>query len=479
VISPLLTDLYQLTMAYGYWKLGMHDREAVFQLIFRKNPFKGNYAVACGLASVIDFLQDWQFAADDLAYLGSLKSGNGEVLFPAEFLDYLGQLKFSCDIDAIPEGTVVFAQEPLVRIKGPLLQAQLIESTLLNIINFQTLIATKAARVCQAAQGEPVLEFGMRRAQGPDGALSASRAAYIGGCEATSNVLAGKLYGIPVRGTHAHSWVTAFSDEITAFEEYAKVMPHNCVLLVDTYDTLKGVENAIKIAKKLRARGAELRGIRLDSGDLAALSVKARHLLDAAGFTETKIVASNCLDEYIIENLKKSGAKISVWGVGTNLVTAYDQPALDGVYKLSALRDADGQWQYKLKLSEQAVKISNPGIYQVRRFFRDEQQLMDVMYDVELGISDIPEMVLLDHAAKEIKLTDYDACVDLLLPVFRGGELVYAQESIHELRERAIQEVSQFLKGQAGQAYPVGLEKKLHDLKQQLIEKLSTVNALS
>jgi nicotinate phosphoribosyltransferase len=479
VISPLLTDLYQLTMAYGYWKLGMHDREAVFQLIFRKNPFKGNYALACGLESVIDFLKDWRFEADDIDYLATLKAANGEALFPADFLDYLAGLKFSCDIDAIPEGTVVFAHEPLVRIKGPLLQAQIIESTLLNIINFQTLIATKAARVCQAAKGEPVLEFGMRRAQGPDGALSASRAAYIGGCEGTSNVLAGKLYDIPVRGTHGHSWVTAFTDELSAFEAYAKVMPHNCVLLVDTYDTLQGVKHAIQIGKKLRAQGGELRGIRLDSGDLADLSVKARKLLDAAGFPATKIVASNSLDEYLIENLKKSGAKISVWGVGTSLMTAYDQPALDGVYKLTALRDAKGHWQYKLKLSEQAVKISNPGIYQVRRFFRDEQQLMDVMFDVELGISDTPEMVLLDHAAKEIKLGDYDACVDLLQPIFRKGELVYISEPIHEVRKRAIQEVSQFLKTQGVQAYPVGLEKKLYDLKQELIEKLSTENSLS
>jgi nicotinate phosphoribosyltransferase len=477
VRSPLLTDLYQLTMAYGYWKLNMHDREAVFQLIFRKNPFKGNYAVACGLAQLIDFLKNWRFSPDDIAYLRSLRVGNGEALFPEDFLEYLSNLRFTCDIDAIPEGTVVFPHEPLVRIKGPLLQGQLIESTLLNIINFQTLVATKAARVCQAAGDEPVLEFGLRRAQGPDGALSASRAAFVGGCEATSNVLAGKLYGIPVRGTHAHSWVTAFADERTAFAAYAQVLPHNCVLLVDTYDTLQGVAHAIEIGHELRARGFELLGIRLDSGDMATLSIAARKMLDAAGFEKTKIVASNSLDEYIIRDLHKQGACISVWGVGTQLATAYDHPALDGVYKLTALRDADGAWQYKLKLSEQAVKISNPGIYQVRRFFVDEQQVMDIMYDVELGIPEMPSLVMVDDPAKCSKLMDYDASVDLLQPVFAKGKLVYREESIHEVRERALQQVKQFVQAYPADIYPVGLEQSLYVLKQKLVDELSAANS--
>jgi nicotinate phosphoribosyltransferase len=475
VISPLLTDLYQLTMAYGYWKLGMHDREAVFQLIFRKNPFRGNYAVACGLGNVIEFLQNWHFSPDDLAYLATL-SANDEPLFPEEFLTYLGQLQFSCDIDAILEGTVVFPHEPLIRIKGPLLQGQLIESTLLNLINFQTLIATKASRVCQAAAGESVLEFGLRRAQGPDGALSASRAAYVGGCEATSNVLAGQRYDIPVRGTHAHSWVTAFNDEMSAFEAYAKVMPQNCVLLVDTYDTLTGVNHAIEIGKKLRAQGSKLLGIRLDSGDLATLSKKARKLLDAAGFAETKIVASNSLDEYEIRQLRAQGAQISVWGVGTSLATAYDHPALDGVYKLSALRDVDGNWQYKLKLSEQAVKISNPGIYQVRRFFKGNEQVTDVMYDMELGIPANPEMVSLDEPAKTVPLKQYDSSVDLLQPIFRSGKLVQAVESIHAIRARAIEQVAQFVRSFPEEIYPVGLEKNLGLLKQQLVKELSAAN---
>src|SRR5579872_2098236 len=303
VISPLLTDLYQLTMAYGYWKLGIHEREAVFHQIFRKQPFKGDYSVACGLATVIEFLQDWHFEEEDIDYLRSLNAVNGHPLFTSDFLDYLKNVRFSCDIDAIPEGTVVFPHEPLLRVKGPLLQCQLIESTLLNIINFQTLIATKASRVCLAACGDSVLEFGLRRAQGPDGALSASRASYIGGCAATSKILAGKLYDIPVRGTHAHSWVTAFADELSAFSAYAEVMPHNCVLLVDTYDTIAGVRHAIEIGKRLRERGAELLGVRLDSGDMAALSIQARQLLDEAGFQQTQIIASNSLDEYAIQQM--------------------------------------------------------------------------------------------------------------------------------------------------------------------------------
>ena len=472
MISPLLTDLYQLTMAYGYWKCGLHEREAVFHLIFRKHPFRENYAVACGLASVIDFLQEWHFSEDDIAYLSTLQTSNGKILFPTDFLAYLKKLRFTCDIDAIAEGTVVFPNEPLLRVKGPLLQGQLIESTLLNLINFQTLVATKAARVCQAAKGDTVLEFGLRRAQGPDGALSASRAAYIGGCSATSNVLAGNLYDIPVRGTHAHSWVTAFPDEISAFKAYAEVMPHNCVLLVDTYDTINGIKNAIEVGKELRANGAELKGIRLDSGDLVSLSIKARAMLDEAGFTQTKIIASNSLDEYVITEMKQKGAQISIWGVGTNLVTAYDHPALDGVYKLSALRDENNQWQYKLKLSEQAVKISNPGIHQVRRFFSENSEVVDVMYDINLGISSSPEMVSLDAPHREKRLTTKDHFIDLLKPVFQQGQLIYPVESIHQLRERALQQVEQFSK----LTFVVGLEKKLHNVKQQLIKEVSIKN---
>lgn len=450
MISPLLTDLYQLTMAYGYWKLGMHEREAVFHQFYRKHPFGGNYAVACGLATLIDFLKNWHFSNSDIAYLSTLKTMNQKPLFTDDFLDYLSTLRFTCDVAAVPEGELVFANEPMVRIKGPLIQGQLLESTLLNIMNFQTLIATKASRIYQAAKGDTVLEFGLRRAQGPDGALSASRAAYIGGCDATSNVFAGKLYDIPVRGTHAHSWVTVFPDEFSAFAAYAEVMPDNCVLLVDTYDTIKGVSHAIEIGKKMREKGAKLLGIRLDSGDMASLSIKARQMLDQAGFSDTQIMASNSLNEYIMAEMKHANAQISVWGVGTHLVTSFDQPALDGVYKLSALRDEQGSWQYKLKLSEQTVKISHPGIYQIRRYPHK-----DVLYDIEMGMSE-----------------DVGDSHDVLIPIFEQGNLVYQQETIHALRARAIQRVSDFMKAHANVSYPVSLEHRLKNLKQQLISKV-------
>ncbi|MDR3490630.1 MAG: nicotinate phosphoribosyltransferase [Gammaproteobacteria bacterium] len=477
MISPLLTDLYQLTMAYGYWRLNMHERESVFHLVFRNNPFQGNYTVACGLATVIEFIQQWKITSEDIEYLKSLKNADGSELFSIEFLTYLAEMKITCNIDAIPEGTVVFPQEPLLRVQGPLLQCQLLETALLNIVNFQTLIATKAARICQAVgEGDEVLEFGLRRAQGPDGALSASRAAYIGGCAATSNVLAGKLYDIPVRGTHAHNWVTAFADEKTAFAAYAEVMPQNCVLLVDTYDTLKGIENAISIGQQLRLQGAELLGVRLDSGDLAKLSIQARSILDAAGFTETRIVASNTLDEYSIASLRTQGAPITVWGVGTHLVTAYDEPALDGVYKLSALRELDGRWEYKLKLSEQSLKISNPGIYQVRRFFSKGQPVMDILYDIEIGISDSPQAQTYKQPTENISISGYDASQDLLVPVLVQGRVIYSAESIHLIRQRAVSQVAQFRKFYSEQSYAVGLEKDLFDLKHKLIKELKSPN---
>lgn len=469
--TPLLTDLYQLTMAYGYWKLNMHEKTSAFHLLFRKNPFKGNYALSCGLASVVEFLKAWRFQADDLAYLATLKNSHQGPLFEQAFLDYLGQLRFTCSMDAIPEGTVVFPHIPLLRIEGPLLQCQLLETPLLNMINFQTLIATKASRVCKAAAGDPVIEFGMRRAQGPDGALSASRAAYIGGCIATSNTLAGKLYDIPLRGTHAHSWVTAFPNELQAFTAYAEIMPHNCVLLVDTYGTVEGVKNAITIGKKLRNEGADLLAIRLDSGDMADLSVKARKLLDDAGFEKTGILASNSLDEYVIKDLKAKKAAISSWGVGTHLATAYDQPALDGVYKLAALRDDNGKWIHKLKLSDQEVKISNPGRHQVRRFFSNDQYVMDVIYDLELGISDSPDSILLNAELQHKKLNDYDASVDLLEPVFINGDHVQPPKSIHNIRKDAIAEVSYFHRTHGDAVYPVGLEQNLYHLKQELIKE--------
>ena len=381
----LLTDLYQLTMACGYWKAGHSDREAVFHLTYRRPPFGGGYAIAAGIAPALEYLQRLRFTPDDLAYLATLEDNEGKPLFPRGFLDHLGGLKLACSVDGVPEGSLVFPHEPILRITGPIVQAQIVETALLDIINFQTLIATKSSRIAQAARGAPVLEFGLRRAQGIDGAVSASRAAFIGGSAATSNVLAGKLFGIPVRGTHAHSWIMFHGDELEAFRAYADALPGNCTFLVDTYDTLDGVANAITIGRELRAKGHALAGIRLDSGDLAHLSIEARRMLNDGGFPDAKIVASNDLDEHVITSLHEQGAKIDIFGVGTRLVTAYDQPALGGVYKLGAYREADGTWRDAIKLSEQPIKISNPGVLQVRRLRRGNEIVGDVIYDAEAG----------------------------------------------------------------------------------------------
>jgi nicotinate phosphoribosyltransferase len=469
----LLTDLYQLTMAYGYWKSGVAEREAAFHLFFRRNPFQGGYALACGLQTIMEYARAFAFEGSDLEYLASLRGNDGKPLFEQGFLDYLGAMRFDCDIDAMPEGTVVFAHEPMVRVTGPIIQCQLLETPLLNLVNFATLVATKAARVCQAARGEPVLEFGLRRAQGADGGVTASRAAYVGGCAATSNVLAGKLFDIPVKGTHAHSWVMFFDDELESFSTYARAMPNNCVFLVDTYDSLEGVRRAIEVGKALRARGHEMVGIRLDSGDLAHLSIEARKLLDEAGFPAASIVASNDLDEHIIKSLKEQGATIGVWGVGTKLVTAYDQPALGGVYKLSAVRGADGRWQHKIKLSEQSIKISNPGILQVRRFVRDGQFLADMIYDQDTGITEDRRLHDIEDPLQLREIGDHDGHADLLVPVFRGGAAVYAPPAIHAVRDHARDQLAQvdartrrFLNPQI---YPTGLEHSLHERKLALI----------
>ena len=471
----LLTDFYQITMAYGYWKAKVNSKEAVFHMFFRNNPFKGGFTIACGLEYVIDYLENFSFDKTDVAYLASLRGNDGKPVFEKGFLDYLGDLKFECDVDAVPEGTVVFPHEPLIRVQGPIIQSQILETVLLNIINFQTLIATKAARMLIASQGEPILEFGLRRAQGIDGALAASRAAYIGGCSATSNVLAGKLFGIPARGTHAHSWVMSFDDEIEAFKEYAKALPNNCVFLVDTYDTLEGVKRAVDAGKWLRRQGHELIGIRLDSGDLAYLSIEARKILDAEGFPDAKIIASNELDENIIVSLKDQGAKIAVWGVGTKLITAYDQPALGGVYKLSAVRAPGGEWKYKVKLSEQAAKVSNPGILQARRYSKGGQAIADVIYDQSTDLSKGCIMVdPFDMTRQKRILADYEFR-DLLVPVFRKGRRVYPKVTIEEAKENARQNLEWFHSGVKRfvnpHQFPVGLEKSLYALKTDLILK--------
>jgi nicotinate phosphoribosyltransferase len=473
--SPLLTDLYQLTMAYGYWKSGRAERPAVFELIFRKAPFHSGFTIAAGLDLAIEFIRSFRFNEEDVAFLKTLTGNNGQPLFDRGFLDYLRTLRLTCDVEGIPEGTVVFPNEPLLRVQGPILQCQLLETALLNLINFQSLVATKAARVCLAVRGEPVLEFGLRRAQGVDGALSASRAAYIGGCAATSNVLAGKMYGIPVRGTHAHSWVMSFDSETEAFETYAEAMPNNCVFLVDTYDTLEGVRRAVESGLRLRERGHEMVGIRLDSGDLAWLSIEARKILDAAGFPKAVIVGSNDLDEHVIASLKEQGATINVWGVGTKLVTAYDQPALGGVYKLTAIADEQGQWVYKLKLSEQTIKISTPGIHQVRRFRSGDEFIADAIYDVQRGAPESMTIVDPLDSTRRKHLAAGTHFEDLLVPLFRKGEPVYQSPTLQEIRERTDRQLAQFHSGVKRMLnphqYPVGLELGLHDLKTELILK--------
>jgi nicotinate phosphoribosyltransferase len=471
----LLTDLYQLTMAYGYWKTGRHDQESVFHLFFRQHPFGGGFTVAAGLATVVEYLEILRFAPEDIAYLAGLRGNDEQLLFEPAFLDYLAQMRFGCDVHGIPEGTIVFPHEPLLRVTGPLLQAQLLETALLNIVNFQTLVATKAARINLATRGEPVLEFGLRRAQGIDGALAASRAAYLGGCAATSNVLAGRLFGIPVRGTHAHSWVMCFDDELEAFRAYAQAMPNNCVFLVDTYSTLEGVRHAIEVGKEMRRQGHEMIGIRLDSGDLAWLSIEARRMLDEAGFSKATIVASNDLDEQIIASLKDQGATIGVWGVGTRLITAYDQPALGGVYKLAAIRGRQGDWEYKVKLSEQTIKVSNPGIQQARRYCRNGEAIGDVIFDEQYPISGDCTMVDPMDMTHRKTIPSGTPGEDLLAPVFCRGQCVYRLPSLEQSRKRLQEQLEMFHAGVKRfvnpHRYPVGLELGLHERKTKLILK--------
>jgi nicotinate phosphoribosyltransferase len=469
----LLTDLYQLTMAAGYWKTGAGERDAVFHLTYRRPPFQGGYAVVAGIAPAIAFLRRLKFEADDIAYLAELRDAKNAPLFERGFLEYLAAMRFQCTVDAMPEGTLAFPHEPIVRVEGPIVQAQLVETALLTIVNYQTLIATKSARVCQAARGAPVMEFGLRRAQGIDGGISGSRAAYIGGAAATSNVLAGKLLGIPVRGTHAHSWVMFHSDELAAFRAYAEAMPGNCTFLVDTYDTLDGVRNAITVGHELRAKGYELAGIRLDSGDLAHLSQQARRLLDEGGFPSARIVASNDLDEYLINSLNEQGAKIDSYGVGTKLVTGFDQPALGGVYKLGATRDADG-WRDVIKLSEQPIKISNPGILQVRRLRRDGEMVGDIIFDRERGVA-APTLHDIEDPSRAPHTPNHDDSEDLLVTYMQRGEMARAPDDLETARARAAKQLEslsvrtkRFLNPQP---YPVGLDRHVHARKQQLIKE--------
>ena len=470
----LRTDFYQLTMAAAAWKGRVAGKEAVFHLSFRRSPFEGGYAVAAGLEDVVDLVLHHGFTPDDLAFLAGQQGSDGKPLFEPAFLDWLAGAKLDVDVDAVPEGTVVFPHEPLLRVRGPVVPCMLLETPLLTVVNFQTLVATKAARTVLAARGAPVVDFGLRRAQGFDGSLSASRAAYVGGVAATSNVLAGKLYGIPVKGTHAHSWVMLFDDELEAFMAYARAMPANTILLVDTYDTLEGVHHAVEVGRWLAREGHRLAGIRLDSGDLAWLSQQARKMLDEAGLADAAIVASNELDEHVIQALQDQQAAIGIWGVGTRLVTGWGEPALGGVYKLSAVRDGpDEPWIYRVKLSEQLAKTTVPGIQQVRRYRHADGFLGDVLFDTLLGLPPAPEMVdPLDFTRRRVipEGTPYE---DLLVPVLRGGAPVWTAPPLASVRARSAEQLERFHSGVKRlvhpHAYPVGLERNLYDLRTRLI----------
>ncbi len=469
-----LTDLYELTMGAGYLATGLAEREAVFSLSFRGLPFGGGYAIAAGLDDALEILEDFRFEPADIDYLAGLR-GDGGPIFRPDFLEYVAALRFRCDVDAIAEGTAVFPNEPLIRVRGTLFQAQLVESILLNVIGFQTLIATKAARVVQAAAGGSVVDFGLRRAQGPDGAVSAARAAYIGGVSGTSNVLAGRLHDIPVRGTHAHSWVQVFGDEQQAFDAYADAQPGNVTLLVDTYDSIEGVRHAIETGLRLKAAGRSLAGIRLDSGDLAYLSIEARRLLDEAGLNDTAVIASNDLDEHTIESLREQGARIDIWGVGTKLATAFDQPALGCVYKLTAVREPDGSWRFPVKLSDHSAKISIPGVLGVRRFTDPSGRFRaDMIYDEAVPFDGDGEVIVDPADALRMRAIDPAwICQELVAPAMRGGRRTGPSPSLQVIRDLALTQleclhpaIRRFLNPHV---YPVGLEQHLHERRTRLV----------
>lgn len=466
----MMTDLYELTMMNGYLRYGKDKNRACFDLFYRRRGDVTAYAVAAGLEQVIEYVQNLRFTQEDIEYLRSL------AIFDDAFLSYLSDFHFTGEILAVPEGTIVFPDEPILRVIAPIMEAQLLETALLNIINHQTLIATKAARVVQSARGDKVLEFGLRRAQGPDAGIYGARASIIGGCQATSNVLTGQLFGVPVGGTHAHSWVMSFEDELTAFRAYADVFPDNCLLLVDTYDTLgSGVPNAITVFKELRARGKEPVGIRLDSGDLAFLSRQARVMLDDAGFPNAKIFASGDLDEEVIWDLKAQGAAIDVWGVGTRMITSMDNPALGGVYKLAA-EEVDGKFVPRIKISENPAKITNPGVKLLYRFYdrRSGKALADLLALDEEDFSSGEPLEIFDpeNTWKRMTLCDY-RMRQLLVPVFENGELVYDSPALSEIAAYAKQEMETFWdeykRLNRPHRYKVDLSQKLYDLKLQLL----------
>lgn len=469
----LLTDLYEITMAQGYWSQGKLETEACFYSFYRDNPFGGGYGVFCGANHIAELVDGFGFTDDDIEYLASLQSPGKTPLFDPAFLAWLRGIELSVDICTVPEGSPVFPREPLVRVTGPLLQCQLLEPAILNGVNFQTLIATKASRVCQAAEGRPVSEFGLRRAQGPDGALSSSRAAYVGGCASVANVLAGKLYDIPVSGTHAHSWVMSFPDELSAFRAYARAMPDNCTLLVDTYDVEQGVKNAIIVARELGRDGHKLQGIRIDSGDLAWLSKMARSMLDKAGFSDVGIVLSNDLDEYTITSLNEQRAQYTALGVGTHLAAAYGQPALGGVYKLSAIREPGQEdWTPRLKISEQLYKRTIPGVLDVRRYRNGDGMLVgDLIFDVNDGVpADAVIVDPLDAMRRRKMEGEFET---LLKPLVKAGKLEDVDLSARTARTRCAQQLAclddSIKRFMNPHEYPCGIERGLFKKRDEIV----------
>ncbi len=470
----LLTDLYQLTMMNGYLLENRNEETAVFDLFFRQNGMI-TYSVACGLKQAVDYILNLKFGTEEIEYLKSLN------IFSDKFIDFLKEFKFTGDVYAVPEGTVVFPGEPILTVKAPIMQAQLIETALLNIINFQTLIATKAAKIRYAAKNDLLMEFGLRRAQAPDAGIYGARAAVIGGCDSTSNVLAGKMFDIPVSGTHAHSWVMNFKDEYSAFKAYSEVYPKNTLLLVDTYDVLKqGIPNAIKVFDELKEKGYNPVGIRLDSGDLAYLSKKARKMLDDAGYPNTKICASGDLDEYSIESLKNQGAKIDSWGVGTRLITSADMPALGGVYKLSAIIDEEGNITPKIKISETAEKITNPGFKNIYRIYdkktgKAEADLIFLRNEEEIDTS---KPLTIKHPTERWKSTtfnDYEL-KSLHVDVIKDGKAVYKFPSLKETKAYAKKQLASFWdeyrRLDRPHLFKVDLSDGLYELKKSMIEKI-------
>lgn len=474
----LLTDLYEMTMMQGYFKSANHD-VAVFDAFYRKNPCDGGYAICAGLDQVIDYIKNLHFSAEDISYLRGLH------IFDEDFLSYLENFRFSGDIYAIPEGTLIFPREPLIKVIAPIMEAQLVETAILNIINHQSLIATKAARVCYAAGSDGVMEFGLRRAQGPDSGTYGARAAVIGGCKGTSNVLAGQLFDVPVLGTHAHSWIMSFPDEYTAFKTYANLYPSACILLVDTYDTLKsGVPHAIRVFREMREAGIPLTyyGVRIDSGDLAYLSKQIRKMLDDAGFPDAVISASNDLDEYLIESLKLQGAEITSWGVGTNLITAKDNPAFGGVYKMAAIQKEDGNFVPKIKISENSEKITNPGNKTIYRIYDKATGKIraDLICLADETFDEACDMNLFDpnEPWKKTRIAGGTYTLrELLVLVFENGKCVYDSPKVMDIQAACTKEKDTIWDETKRFVNPsriyVDLSDKLYRLKHDLLNDMS------